>query len=336
MSSTPFRMLSLTIALFTTTGAFAQSDPNQKSTPAELVDALNGVFGKQTDNRAVHAKGIVLEGKFTPSAGAAVLSKAPHFQSGTTVPITVRFSDFAGVPAIPDTDPNASPRGMAVKFHLPDGSNSDLVMHSYNGFPTATADEFRELLIALAASGKDAPKPTRLEKFFETHPIAKTFLTAEKPAPVSFASLPYFGVNSFKFTNAKGDSTFVRYQMEPEGDAQYLTKEQLAAAGPNYLVDEIRKRVGDGPVRMKLQVQVAEPGDKIDNPSIAWPGNRKIVELGVLEIDNVNSDSDAAQRALLFIENAVPAGIEPADPMITARSEAYPVSFARRHAAAPQ
>ena len=190
MSSTPLRMLSLTIALFTATGAFAQSDPNQKSTPAELVDALNGVFGKQTDNRAVHAKGIVLEGKFTPSAGAAALSKAPHLQSGTTVPITIRFSNFAGVPAIPDTDPNASPRGMAVKFHLPDGSNSDLVMHSYNGFPTATADEFRELLIALASSGKDAPKPTPLEKFFETHPIAKTFLTAEKLAPVSLPRCP--------------------------------------------------------------------------------------------------------------------------------------------------
>jgi hypothetical protein len=88
---------------------------------------------------------------------------------------------------------------------------------------------------------------------------------------VSFASLPYFGVNSFKFTNAKGDSTFVRYQMKPEGDAQYLTKEQFAAAGPNYLVDEIRKRVGDGLVRMKLQVQVGEAGDKIEDPSIAWP-----------------------------------------------------------------
>ena len=80
---------------------------------------------------------------------------------------------------------------MAVKFHLPDGSDLDLVTHSYNGFPTATADEFRQLLIALAASGKDAPKPTPLEQFFETHPLAKTFLTAEKPAPVSFATLPY-------------------------------------------------------------------------------------------------------------------------------------------------
>jgi catalase len=28
---------------------------------------------------------------------------------------------------------------------------------------------------------------------------------------------------------------------------------------------------------------------------------------------------------------AVPAGIEPADPMINARSEAYAISFARRH-----
>ncbi len=323
--------LSLVLVLFAATGAFAQSDADQATLPTQLVDALNAVFGKQTDNRAVHAKGIVLEGKFTPSAEAASLSKAPHLQAGTTVPVTVRFSDFAGVPMIPDTDPNASPRGMAVKFHLPDGSNSDLVMHSYNGFPTATAAEFRDLLLALAASGKDAPKPTPLEKFFETHPIAKTFLTSEKPAPVSFATLPYYSVNSFKFTNDKGDSTIVRYQMLPEGDTQYLTKDQLAAAGPNYLAEEIRKRLGDGPVRMKLQVQIAEPGDKIEDPSIAWPDSRKTVQLGEIEIDKVDPDSDAAQRALLYLENAVPAGIEPADPMINIRAQAYAVSFARRH-----
>ena len=110
------------LALFAATGASAQSDSNQ-TTPAQLVDAINAVFGKQTDNRAVHAKGVVLEGKFTPSPDAASLSKAPHLQ-GTGVPVTVRFSDFAGVPAIPDTDPNASPRGIAVKFHLPDGTDT--------------------------------------------------------------------------------------------------------------------------------------------------------------------------------------------------------------------
>src|SRR5215831_4063574 len=156
--------------------------------------------------------------------------KAPHLQS-TSVPVTIRFSDFAGVSAIPDTDPNASPRGLAVKFHLPDGTDTDLVTHSYNGFPTATAAEFRGLLLAIAASGPDAPKPTPLEKFFETHPIAKTFLTSEKPAPVSFGTLPYFGVNTFKLINANGDVTYARYQLQPEGGAQYLTKDQLAAAG---------------------------------------------------------------------------------------------------------
>jgi catalase len=310
--------------------AFAQSDPNQKSTPADLVDALNGVFGKQTDNRAVHAKGVVLHGKFTPTTEAAKLSKAPHF-AGPDVPITVRFSDFAGIPTVSDTDGLASPRGMAIDFKLPDGSFTDLVTHSYNGFPTATADEFRELLIALAASGPNATKPTALDKFLDTHPVAKTFLTAEKPAPVSYATLPYFGVNSFKFTNTNGDATFIRYQILPEAGAEYLSKDQLAAAGPNYLIEEIKKRVGEGPVRFKLVAQVAEQGDKIDDPSIAWPDARKKIELGEIVIEKVDPDSDAAQRNLIFLPAAVLPGIEPADPMITARSGAYPISFARRH-----
>jgi hypothetical protein len=42
----------------------------QKSVPAELVDALDLVLGKQTYTRALHAKGIVLEGRFLPSSVA--------------------------------------------------------------------------------------------------------------------------------------------------------------------------------------------------------------------------------------------------------------------------
>jgi catalase len=312
-------------------GTHAQgAEPDPHATPDQLVDALNGVFGKQTDNRAVHAKGVVLTGTFTPTLGASALSKAAHLES-TAVPITVRFSDFAGVPTVPDADSNASPRGMAIKFQLPDGSETDLVAHSYNGFPTANADQFRALLIALAASGPDAPKPTALDKYFETHPIAKTFLTTQKAPPVSYATLPYYGVNSFKFTNAKGDSKFGRYQIVPEAGEQLLPKDQVAGAAPNYLIDEIAKRVADTPAKFKLLVQLAESGDKIDDPSIAWPDTRKTIELGEIAIDKPVADSDAAQRALLFIENAVPPGIEPADPMIDVRSAAYPVSYARRH-----
>jgi catalase len=101
-------------------------------------------------------------------------------------------------------------------------------------------------------------------------------------------------------------------------------------------MEEIVKRVGEGPVRVKYVAQIAEQGDKLDDPSIAWPDDRKTVELGTIEIDKAVADSDAAQRALLFIENAVPPGIEPEDPMINIRSQAYAISFARRHAAAAQ
>lgn len=60
------------------------------STPQQMVDALHGVFGKNPNARAVHAKGIITEGTFTPSAEAKKISKALQFRGGGT-PITVRF-----------------------------------------------------------------------------------------------------------------------------------------------------------------------------------------------------------------------------------------------------
>lgn len=299
------------------------------STPAEHVDALNLVFGKQTTHRAVHAKGVVLEGRFVPAPSAASISNAPHFLQ--PVAVTVRFSDFAGVPTIADTNGLADPRGFALKFHLPDGSDTDLVTHSFNGFPTATADDFRLLMVALGTSGPDAPKPTPAETFLAAHPIAKSFLESQRPPPESYATLAYFGVNSFKFTNARGRSTFGRYRLEPQAGLHFLTKEQIAHASPDYLMAEIRERVARGPIRFNFRVQLPEAGDKIDDPSIAWPDTRKVVELGVIEITQVVADSDAAERELLFIPIALPAGIEAADPMLFARSAAYPVSYGRRH-----
>ena len=299
----------------------------QTSRPEQLVDALNGVFGKHAA-RAVHAKGIVLEGSFTPTPEAARISKAPHFQS--SVPVTVRFSDFAGIPTIPDNDKMANPRGLAIKFHLPNGSASDIVAHSFNGFPSPTADDFRQLLIAIAASGPGTAKPTALDTYLANHPAAKTFLTAPKPTPISFGTLPYYGVNTFKYTNASGGITYGRYQFLPLAGEHYVADAKVAALAPDFLSDEIRKRVAKGPVKFKLMLQVAAPGDKLDDPSITWPKERRLVELGTISVEKTVPDNDAAQKALLFLPNALPEGIAPADPMIDARSAAYPVSFGRR------
>ncbi|HEY4369093.1 MAG TPA: catalase family peroxidase [Steroidobacteraceae bacterium] len=300
------------------------------ATPTQLVDALNSVFGKHPGARAVHTKGVVFEGDFTPSRSAATISKAPHLQNAP-VSVTVRFSDFAGIPTVPDNDPLANPRGLAIRFHLPDGSNSDIVAHSFNGFPSATAADFRDLLIALGRSGADVAKPTPLDTYLSSHPIAKNFLTAPKPAPVSYATLPYFGVNTFKFTNSNGNVTYGRYQFLPVSGPHYLSEEQAKNASADYLRDELGTRLKQGPAQFKLVVQIAEPADKLDDPSIAWPDTRRTVELGVISISRSVADNDAANKALLFMPNALPDGIAAADPMIAARSGAYVESYGRRH-----
>jgi catalase len=321
--------VTLTFGLGTPIVGLAQDTASQKSLAEQLVDAFNAVFGVHPGVRANHAKGVVLEGTFTPNASAASVSKAAHLQKRKTpVPVTVRFSDGSGLPTVADTD--EMPRGMAVKFKLPDGSMTDIVVLSVNGFPVSTAEEFKDFLLAISASGPEAPKPTAFDNFLSAHPAAKAFVEAPKPPPVSYATLPYFGLNTFKFTNAKGVVTLGRYQLRPVSGEKFLPKEQVSTKGPNYLTDEIRQRVRSGPIKFTLLVQVAEKDDKTDDPSIVWPDTRKKVELGTITITKAVADSQTAEKKLLFVPGALVPGIEAADPMIAARSAAYIVSLSRR------
>lgn len=306
----------------------AIAQDSEHVTPQQLVDALHKAFGNH-HVRAVHAKGTVLEGHFTPAEEARSLSKASLFAGGP-FPATIRFSDFTGLPDIPDNSPNASPHGLAIKIKLGDGSTTDIVNHSFNGFPVANADEFRDLILALAASGPGAAKPTALDRFLESHPIAKTFLTTQKPPPVSFATLSYFGVNAFKFTDAAGKSNFVRYQFVPKAGEQFVPAAEVQANGTDYLQEEIRARLAKGPAEFEWLAQISGEGDKIDDPSIAWPETRQLVKLGTFTIERVAQDQAALEKSLLFLPSNVPASIEPADPMIEIRSAAYAVSFGDR------
>jgi len=299
------------------------------ATPRQMVDALHAAFGQHANTRAVHAKGIILEGDFAPAADAKNLTIASHLQ-GKTLPVTFRFSDFTGIPDISDMNGGSNPRGLAVKFHLPDGTSTDIVGHSFNGFPTATTDQFRTLLLAISKSGPDAAKPTALDTFLAHHPIAKTFLTTQKPPSVSYGTLSYFGVNAFKFTNAEGKTQFIRYQFIPESGEQFLTAEQLKSAGPNYLSEEIKERIAKGNIKFLFYAQAAEEGDKIDDPSIAWPDSRKRILLGVLTIKKLAPNTVQDDKQLTFNPGNLPDGIEPADAMIIDRKKAYPVSVEER------
>ena len=92
-------------------------------------------LGAHPGFRAKHAnaKGIVVEGSFKASSEAPLLSKAKLFD-GSTIPMTVRFSDSTGIPNLPDGSDLTNPHGMAIKFHLPDGSDVGMVTNSLKFF----------------------------------------------------------------------------------------------------------------------------------------------------------------------------------------------------------
>lgn len=322
----------LVFAIATSAAAASPGDaapplPAPQSTPGQLIDALHAAFGTHPA-RAVHAKGIILEGTFDPDPRASAVTKAAHLQS-TPSKVTLRFSNFTGIPDIGDDNPGANPRGLAVRFTLPSGATTDIIGHSFNGFPTATTDEFRELLMAIATSGPTASKPTPLDAFLGSHPIAKTFLTTQK-TPASYATIAYFGVSSFQMTNAAGASRFVRYQFVPLDGEQTLTPAEASKRGPMYLQDEIATRVARKPFRFKVYAQVAEAADKISDPSIAWPEARTKVLLGTITITKLAANTPEQDNGLAFSPNNLPDGITTADPMLDFRSRTYPISVQHR------
>ena len=171
----------------------------------------------------------MLTGTFTPSPEAASLTRAAHMNSAST-PVTVRFSNSTGVPLIPDNDPNANPRGCAIRFHLAEHVHTDIVSHSTDGFPARTGQEFLEFLHAIAASSDPSqPHPWPVEVYVGSHPAALAFVQAPKPAPSSFARETYFGVTAMHFTNKDGASRYGRYRIVPEAGNDHLDDATVAA-----------------------------------------------------------------------------------------------------------
>ncbi|HTW45669.1 MAG TPA: catalase family peroxidase [Acidobacteriaceae bacterium] len=299
----------------------------------DLLQQFDRMFGLHPGFRAAHAKGQMLTGTFTPSQEAKSLTNAPHIMRAST-PVTVRFSNSTGIPAIPDNIPDANPRGLAIRFNLAEHVHTDIVSHSTDGFPTRDGKQFLEFLEAAVASGPDVPSPKPIEKFFGSHPAALAFVQAPKPFPVSLATQTYYAVTAYEFTNAAGEKRFGRYRIVPELGNQYLPDNAMAGLAPDYHFTEIVERVGKGPVRFKILVQVAAPGDVSDDATIHWPEDRKLIDFGTLEITKPVADNLPEQKWIIFDPIPRVEGIEAsADPLLELRAAIYLLSGRRRRAA---
>jgi catalase len=296
------------------------------------LDRVNG--GYLSGFRPAHAKGIFCSGQFTPSAAAAKLTTAPHANRAST-PVTVRFSDFAGVPVVPDNDPmGASPRGMAIRFDLAPHQHTDIVAHSANGFPTRTGGEFLEFLAALAASGPAAAKPTPFEQYLSKNPKALAFIVMPKPIPTSFARETFFGVSALHFTNAAGATQFGRFRIRPAAGNEYLSEQDAAKKSPNFLMDEMPQRLAAGPVKFKIMVQLAAAGDVVDDATNQWPDDREEIEFGVVTIGKKENEQDPELWKIIFDPIPRVDGMEPSDdPLFQVRADIYLMSGRRRRKA---
>ncbi|MEA2740203.1 MAG: catalase [Acetobacteraceae bacterium] len=296
---------------------------------AQVVDALNKAFGVHPGFRANHAKGVVVEGNFKASPAARTVSQAAIF-TGAAIPITVRFSDSTGIPNIPDGADGANPHGMSIKYHLPDGGETDMVINSLKFFLVSSGEEFRDLFLAIADSPPNAPKPTKLDQFVAAHPAIPAAL-ATIATPDSFADEEYFGLDAFVFVDKAGKRQAVRYQMVPTR-LVHLPPADAAKRAPDFLVSELPERLKHGPVTFHLKAQLAAAGDQTIDPTKAWPDSRTVLDLGVLTITRAVPDSDEAQKKLLFLPTNLIDGIEASDdPLLPIRTGAYAVSFSRRN-----
>jgi catalase len=271
-------------------------------------------------------------GTFAPSAEAAKLTRAPHANRPST-PVTVRYSDSTGLPNIPDNDPARSgPRGIGIRFHLDEHLHTDIVAHSFDGFPVRTGEEFLEFLRAAAAAG--GGRPEVIGAFLAAHPNAKRFVEAPKPIPTSFAREAFFAGTAFKFTNSSGVSRLGRFRVRPEAGTEYLSNEAAAAKSPNFLFDEIGPRLAAQPVKLGLFVQMAEPGDDIADASTAWPASRTEIPFGTITLTARVDEQAPERRKIIFDPLPRVDGIDSSDdPLTQVRADLYLLSGRRRRAA---
>ena len=331
MKSPNHAMRSIVMASAVAAGfsTFAPPTRAQSTTsPVQLVEALNGVFGSHAGARASHAKGVCARGEFAGDAAAA-LTRASFLRGGGKVDVTARFSVGGGNPKA--SDKSRSVRGLALRFHGADKTNTDLVMISAPVFFVNSPENFVKFLEARRPNpATGAADPDRVRAFQEAHPDARpqaAFLAAHNP-PASYGTTPYWGANAFRFTNAAGQSVHARWRFEPVAGTMRLDADQLKSFADGFLVPELTERLKSGPVQFDAFLQVAAPGDSVIDPTVEWPSDRRQVRAGRLSITQL---ADQACDRELFNPLSLAEGIAASgDPTLVARPGSYAVSLGRR------
>jgi len=298
--------------------------------PSTAIDRIEVAEHPRPQDRRLHSRGSVYDARFVPSGELDTFTVATHLRNET--PAVVRFSNGSNF----DADDRAKGvRGMAVKFLADGDAVADLAAANTLTFPARTPEGFVALVELLSKlqggiGGKLLAVPKLLSIVFKHPEIRKSLMNGTPKPPASFATAQYNGLNTFVLVDAEGRRQAFRYRLVPELEELSLDDERARALPHDFLGPELDQRLTEAPVVFTLAFQFAEPGDPTDDPTSAWPDDRRVVAAGQLIITSRSSDEDHWQQQV-FDPTRMPAGVELSDdPILAYRARAYAESAQRR------
>lgn len=317
--------------LLTVSGAFAYAAgwlTPRALTPGRIIDTFEAVNGPHPGFRRNHAKGVGVSGTFVSSGLGARISKASVFRAGSFAVIG-RFALAGGMPHAADALKTV--RSLALEFALPNGETWRTGMNAIPVFPVRTPEAFHEQLTALAPDpATSKPNPERVRAFFRKYPETERAIAriqSQKPT-AGFAESTYNSLNAFVLVDAAGNTTKVRWSLVPEVAP---STELAPGTGPNFLFDALIARIRQNVPKWHLILKLGGPGDPTNDATVEWPPERETIDAGTLTLDRIEGEATSPARTINFDPLVLPAGIVGSDdPLLSARSAAYAVSFRRR------
>jgi catalase len=317
----------------------------------QLVEAIIGNLPEPVPGkRPVHTIGMGVKGKFVASDVARTYCVAEHF-NGKPVDVSVRFSN--GLGGLQQHDGWSDVRGMATRFHLLDGTGSDLIATTLGEFFVRNVEDFfefakvaklepyrrRHWLLKIADFLKlkvppRNPYPNETEsvdagalRYANGHRFSQLgiFQVAAIGAPESYARASYHAVHTFWVTAPDEVRRPVRFSWQPVAGVRNIDAADVSH--DKYLFKELEDRLNRWPARFMLMMTVGEEGDALDDPTKPWPGTRTRIAMGTLTLTEVPKDQEAAGERISFNPCRLASGIEVSnDPILNARRSAYEVS----------
>jgi catalase len=221
--------------------------------------------------RIVHARGSAAHGFFECYAPLAELTRASLFsEAGKRTPVFVRFSTVAGERGSTDTARDV--RGFAVKFYTDEG-NWDLVGNNIPVFFIQDAMKFPDLVHAVKPEPHHGmPQAASAHDTFwdfvslmpeSTHMLM--WIMSDRAIPRSYRMMQGFGVHTFRFVNAAGESRFVKFHWNPVAGTHSLAWDEavkISGADPDFHRRDLWEAIEAGAYpEWELAVQVFTEAD---------------------------------------------------------------------------